>query len=222
MNIQKMITDIQNLEVNVSKTERVVSILSGSLLLYDSLAKKPKSFTQAFLSGFMIFRGATGHCPGYSIARKTSERKKTEGITVRANLTINKPADFVYHFWRKLENLPLFMKHLESVTVLDDEISEWKARIPGNLGNLAWKAAVIKDVKGKEIAWRSFSDAAIHNIGKIEFHKNNTFGTRMKVLISYQVPFGTTGETAAKVLNPFFQNMIEQDILRFKEYVENQ
>ncbi|MCY1246502.1 hypothetical protein D9M72_597410 [compost metagenome] len=44
----------------------------------------------------------------------------------------------------------------------------------------------------------------------------------MQVMISYQVPLGKIGETAAKVLNPIFENMIEKDIKRFKDYIENQ
>lgn len=216
-----LVSKIQNLEVNVSKTERVVSVISGSLMLYNSLAKKPKNYPRAILSAFMIFRGATGYCPSYELARKKVLVPKTSNITLKVNLTINKPVNFVYEFWRKLENLPLFMKHLESVTLLDDEISEWKLKLPGDLGNLSWKAAIIKDIENREISWRSFSDALIHNIGKVEFRENRSFGTKMSVLISYHAPFGTSGEMVAKVLNPIFENMIEQDIKRFKEYIEN-
>ena len=221
MNNTTLVSKIQNLEVNVSKTERVVSVISGSLMLYNSLVKKPKNYPRAILSGFMIFRGATGYCPSYELAKKKAEVPKALHITLRMNLTINKPVSFVYEFWRKLENLPLFMKHLESVTLLDDEISEWKAKLPGDLGNLSWKAAIIKDVRNREISWRSFSDAMLHNIGKVEFRENGSFGTKMSVLISYHAPFGTSGELVAKVLNTIFENMIEQDIKRFKHYIEN-
>jgi len=221
MSNSTIIEKVQNLEVNVSQTERVVSVLSGSLMLYNSLAKKPKSYPRALLSAFMIFRGVTGHCPGYKLAGQTLEPPKVSNVNIKVTLTINKPVNFVYQFWRKLENLPLFMKHLESVTIIDDEISEWKARIPGDIGNLSWKAAIIKDVENKEISWRSFADAFVHNVGKVEFHDNGSFGTKMNVVISYRAPFEKTGEMAAKVLNPIFENMVEQDVRRFKEYIEN-
>lgn len=215
------IPDFNNLEVNVSNTERVVSLLSGSLMLYDSLAKKPKKYPQLLLSAFMIFRGVTGHCPGYKLADKKKDLKVTSDSNIKVTITINKPVAFVYQFWRKLENLPLFMNYLESVTILDDEISEWKAVFPGNLGHLNWKAAIIKDIENKEIVWRSFSESWIHNIGKVEFHDNQKFGTKINVLISYRTPLGKSGEMITNVLNPFFENMIEQDIKRFKEYIEN-
>lgn len=214
-------TPFQNLEVNLSSTERLVSAVSGTLMLYNSLAKKDKNYPRSILSAFLIFRGISGHCPAYKIAGKTVTPEKPAIVNIKVDLSIDKPLYFVYQFWRNLENLPLFMKHLESVTVLDDEISEWKARIPGDLGNLTWKAAITKEVVNREIRWRSFSDAKIHNVGKVEFRENGSFGTNMKVLISYQVPFGKPLETVANVLNPIFENMIEQDVRRFKHYIEN-
>ncbi len=214
-------TSFKNLEVNVGAQERIVSVVSGSVLLYNSLAKKPKSIPRALLAGFMIFRGVTGHCPAYKLIGKKAAPVKVSNVNIKVNMTIDRPVSFVYQFWRKLDNLPLFMEHLESVTVLDEETSEWKAKIPGNLGNLTWKASIIKDEENREISWRSFSDALIHNVGKVEFHDNGSFGTKMYVVISYRAPLGKPGETAAKVLNPIFENMVEEDIKRFKEYVEN-
>lgn len=214
-------TSFKDIEVNIGTPERIASVLSGSALLYNSLAKKPKSISGALLAGFMIFRGATGHCPAYKLIGKKEEPVKISNVNIKVTMMIDKPVPFVYQLWRNLENLPLFMKHLESVTVLDEETSEWKAKIPGNLGNLTWKASIIKEEENREISWRSFSDALIHNVGKVEFHDNGSFGTKMHVVISYRAPLGKPGETAAKVLNPIFENMVEQDIKRFKEYAEN-
>lgn len=214
-------TSFKGMEVNIGTPERIVSVVSGSFLLYNSLAKKPKSIPRALVAGFIIFRGATGHCPAYKLIGKKAAPVKVSNVNIKVNMTIDKPVPFVYQFWRKLENLPLFMKHLESVTVLDEETSEWKAKIPGNLGNLTWKASIIKDEENREISWRSFSDALIHNVGKVEFHDNGSFGTKMYVVISYRAPLGKPGEIATKVLNPIFENMVEEDIKRFKEYVEN-
>ena len=221
MNTPITLAPLKNLEVNISTTERVVSVVSGSMMLYNSLAKKPKNLPRALLSAFMIFRGATGHCPGYKLAGKTLGPVKVSNVNIRVLLTINKNVNFVYENWRNLENLPLFMKHLESVTIIDEETSEWKAKIPGNFGNLNWKAAITKEVENREIQWRSFSDALIHHVGKVEFHDNGNFGTKMEVLISYRAPMAETGEMVAKVLNPIFANMVEQDLNRFKHYMEN-
>jgi len=221
MNNQTSVLPSQNLEVNVSQTERIVSVVSGSLLLYKSLTNKPKSYPRALLSAYMIYRGVSGFCPAYKLVGKKLVPPKVSNVNIRVMLTINKPVNYVYEFWRKLDNLPLFMKHLESVTILDEETSEWKVKIPGNLGSLKWKAAIIKDIENREISWRSFADSLIHSVGKVEFHDNGSFGTKMEVMISYRAPFAETGETIAKVLNPIFTHIVEQDVNRFKEYIEN-
>lgn len=211
----------KDLEVNVSTTERVVSLLSGSLMLYNSLAKKNRNYPRALLSAYMIYRGATGYCAGYKLAGKTLDPPKVSNINIRFFVTVNKPVYFVYQNWRNLENLPSIMKHLENVAIIDDEISEWTATIPGKIGQLKWKSAITKDVENREIHWRSFGEALIHNVGKVEFHDNGNFGTKMEVMISYRAPMAETGEMVGKVLNPIFANMIEQDVNRFKEFVEN-
>lgn len=211
----------QGLEVNVSTTERVVSVLSGSLMLYNSLNKKPKNVPRVLLAAFMIFRGATGHCPGYKLAKKTLEPPKVSNINIRFFVTVNKSLPFVYQHWRNLANLPVIMKHLESVEIIDDETSEWKATIPGKLGVYTWKGAITKEIENREIRWRSFGDSLIHHVGKVEFHDNGNFGTKMEVMISYRAPFEEAGEMVGKVLNPFIANMIEQDVNRFKDFVEN-
>ena len=38
-----------------------------------------------------------------------------EGVKVGKIITINRPISEIYSFWRKVENLPLFMSHLVSV-----------------------------------------------------------------------------------------------------------
>lgn len=209
------------LEVNVSTTERVISVVSGSLMLYNSLNKKPKNYPRALLSAYMIFRGATGHCPGYKLSGKTLEKKKSSNVNIRFFLTVDKPVYFVYQNWRDFENFPEIMKHLESVTKINDEVSEWTVVAPGNFGRMTWNVAVTKDIENREIQWRSFGESMLHHVGKVEFHDNGKFGTKMEVFISYRAPFDEVGEMVAKVVNPLIGNMIEQDVNRFKKYVEN-
>ena len=61
---------------------------------------------------------------------------------------MNRPRYQVYAFWRNLENLPRFMKHLANVKEIDSAHSHWEAIIPGNLGRLKWNAIVVKEEPG--------------------------------------------------------------------------
>jgi uncharacterized membrane protein len=69
----------------------------------------------------VIIRGTSGHCPFYSSIGKTKGVTHTDASKYKDWSYVNKSKDEVYAFWRKLENLPLFMKHLSSVTEIDAE-----------------------------------------------------------------------------------------------------
>ena len=129
---------------NVGEIERVVSIFVGSLLLTKGVRRFSLSGAATAFAGWrMINRGVTGQCSLYK-ALHVSTRQPDEGmlgskafthplhqhIRVEKTITINKPIEQVFSFWRNLENLPRFMDHLESVQVLDDKRSHWKAKEP--------------------------------------------------------------------------------------------
>ena len=54
-------------------------------------------------------------------------RQRTS-IRVSKTFTINAPPDEVYTFWRQLDNLPRFMRHLESVEPLGGRITRGRVR----------------------------------------------------------------------------------------------
>jgi uncharacterized membrane protein len=136
-------------------------------------------------------------------------------------MTVNSPRTEVYAFWRRLENLPLFMKHLESVDELSDTVSAWKVRIPGGLGDIRWEAEIVKDVEDTEISWQSAPGASIENAGKINFSDAPSGATRIDVMISYRAPMGVMGERMSRLLTPVFREMIEKDIQGFKYFMED-
>ena len=93
----------------------------------------------------------------------SQKRHRTDGlqsvsaprqIEVRKTITVARPPSDVYAFWRNLENLPRFMEHLESVRVLDDLRSSWKAKGPAG-SEYEWQAEITEDRPGELIAWRS-------------------------------------------------------------------
>src|SRR5690606_33581181 len=70
-----------------------------------------------------------------------------------AVVTINRGVPDVYMFWRRLENLPLFMPHLRSVQVLDERWSHWVVDAFGT--TVEWRAEIVADERDRRIAWRS-------------------------------------------------------------------
>src|SRR5688572_6727754 len=104
--------------INVGWNERIASATIGAFLFssgLNNLFKHPlNSLVKTAIGGALLYRGLSGNCPVYTSLGKTKNVHHTSAVNIRTGLIVNKPKDEVYAFWRKLENLPLFMKHLAS------------------------------------------------------------------------------------------------------------
>lgn len=211
---------LPKLKTNVSTIERIAMITTGGYLLYKGLSQKNKSIAKISSGGAMLLRGASGYCPVYD-AVDHLKNDKASNVNIRINSTIDKPVNEVYAFWRDFENLPKFMTHIESVKPLSYTTSKWTANGPAGIGTLSWKAEIVKDEKDRLISWQSLPDSSIQNAGKVVFRPSENGGTEIIVTISYHAPLGIAGEGAAKLLNPYFEKLVKEDLLNFKTYLES-
>ncbi len=216
-------TEHQSAPINLTWPERYISIASGVKLAYSGfrhLFKSPfSSIIKLGAGGYLLNRGVTGHCELYSqIGKHTTG---PVNVNIRSSFTINKPRAEVYAFWRKLDNLPLFMNHLESVDVLDGERSHWVLKLPTGVATVSWDAEIVHDIPGEMIGWSSLPGSIIDNAGKVRFRDTfNDHGTLVDVVISYQPPAGGLGAGLAHVLNPVFKKMVDDDVHNFKQYMD--
>lgn len=208
------------LVTNVGPAERIVSLVGGAFLLYDTIKNRKANMFQAMTGTYLLLRGATGFCLLYNGAGKKHVGYRPRNVNIRTSMIVNRPRDQVYAFWRRLENLPLFMKHLKKVEILDEHHSEWTAALAGDIGMLSWTSEIVKDDPGDTLSWRSMPDAAIRNAGKIRFRDAGESGTRVDIVISYHAPMGVLGEKAGRLLNPVFTDMVKEDVKNFKNYIE--
>src|SRR5678815_283897 len=82
------------------------------------------------------------------------------GIHAKGTCIVNLPPEEVYSFWRDFQNLPRFMRHLDSVIDMGDGRSRWKAKGPAGM-EVEWDATIIADVPGELITCLLYtSDAA--------------------------------------------------------------
>ena len=208
--------------INMSLPERYFSIAAAVKLGFSRIKNIFKSPFASILklgaSGYLVNRGITGHCELYSQAGKTGTG--AVNVNLRTSIIVNKPREEVYAFWRRLDNLPLFMKHLESVEVIDDTHSHWVLKLPTGVANVSWDAEIVHDEPGYMIGWSSLPDSIIDNAGKVRFRDTPEGGTRVDIVISYQPPAGGIGVSLAHVLNPVFKKMVDDDIQNFKQYID--
>src|SRR5262249_759005 len=142
------------------------------------------------------------------------------GIRVDRAVTILKPRDEVYRFWRELDHLPRFMKHLISVTEMGRGRSHWVARGPGGR-KVEWDAAIHHEVDNELLGWRSLPGADVDNAGTVLFiDAPGGRGTEVKVELQYNPPVGVLGAFAAKILGEEPSEQIEEDLGRLKQLLE--
>jgi uncharacterized membrane protein len=147
-------------------------------------------------------------------------RDSKSGIEVTESITIKRPRHEVYGFWHNFENLPRFMAHLESVQVLDDRRSHWKAKAPAGT-TVEWDAETIEDRPNELIAWRSLPEADVPNSGLVRFKDApGNRGTEVQVELRYQPPGGKLGSLLAKLFGEEPQQQVKGDLRRFKQVME--
>jgi uncharacterized membrane protein len=136
------------------------------------------------------------------------------------SVTINRPRDEVYKFWRDFGNLPTFMQHLVSVTPNGNGRSQWVAKAPAG-ATVEWTAEVVEDRAGSLISWRSLAGSDVQNEGSVRFADAPADrGTEVRVELSYDAPAGSAGVLVAKLFGEEPAQQLRDDMRRFKQVME--
>jgi uncharacterized membrane protein len=134
-------------------------------------------------------------------------------------VTIYKPRQEVYAFWRAWQNLPRFARHLKQVEDLGGNRTRWTTE--GPQGDVSWEAETTQDVPNELIAWRTIGDADVPNHGEVTFKDAPMDrGTEVVVRIRYDIPYGIFGELAARVTGNSPEAEIAEAMRRFKCILE--
>jgi uncharacterized membrane protein len=135
---------------------------------------------------------------------------------VMFSVTINRPPEEVYAFFRQLENLPRFMNWLESVEQ-HGRRSHWVARLPVG-GTVRWDAEVVHDVPGERLAWHTVGISLFAHRGNVTFAtRPGGEGTEVRVQLELGIPGATPSATLAKLLT---KAQIKGDLRRLKQVLE--
>jgi uncharacterized membrane protein len=146
--------------------------------------------------------------------------KRARPLRLTAAITVNRPAAEVYGYWRRLEQLPTFMEHLEQVRPNGDRRSTWTAKAP--LGRkVRWEAELTDDVPGNRLAWQSVGRTKVPHRGEVRFTPApGDRGTEVRVVLQYSVPGGKAGAAFARLLGEDPHQQVEDDLRRFKQVME--
>ena len=198
--------------------ERWASIIGGGAMVLTGLQQRSlKGILTAIAGGGLVYQGTQGKSTVQQLGDAVG---LDQAIRVEKTVTINRPAADLYGFWRNLTNLPTFMRHLQSVQVMDDRRSHWVANAP--LGQeMEWDAVIVNDEPNHLIAWTSIDDAPVENSGFVRFQPaTGDRGTEVKVVMEYQPPGGMLGTVIAKIFGEEPEQQIGDELNRFKQLME--
>ncbi len=183
-------------------------VIGGSALaLYGITRRSLSGLTLAAVGGAAIYLGAK---------QESLEREPVAHASVLINAT---PAE-IYNFWRNFENLPTFMRHLESVRVTGDGRSHWTAI--GPLGaRVSWDAEIINQREGESIEWHSLPDSDLLVDGFVHFRPAPADrGTIVRAIVRYTLPRNKTGRNMGHILGKYPEFIMQQDLRRLKALIE--
>jgi uncharacterized membrane protein len=142
----------------------------------------------------------------------------TDWLEHSVQVEVEVPIELVWGLWSDLEQMPKWMKWIDSVNISEDnpEISLWKLSTGGL--DFTWKSRITKIIPNQIIQWESVD--GLPNQGAIRFYDrpNNSI---VKMTVSYAIP-GLIGKLMDNLfLGKVVESTIQADLERFKEYALN-
>jgi uncharacterized membrane protein len=206
--------------------ENWLALSAGAVLLLVGASRRSMvGACLAVASAPLLYRGITGRWPDVLNGSGQPDSTKAAlggdgGVHVRESIRLEVPVGDVYQFWRRLENLPQFMTHLDRVTEGVDGRSHWVTSGPGGLA-VAWDAEIINEVENKVLAWRSLPGSDVVTAGSVNFDAARAGrSTQVSVHLQYAPPAGKAGALVASLFGREPSQTVREDLRHFKQLLE--
>ena len=158
--------------------------------------------------------------PADSAPGRTARQSRFGDYAVTGrSVTINRPRQEIYEFWRDFGNLARFMESVESVHGVHD-VSVWTIAAPMGR-SVEVRTRIVQDRPGEEIAWRATDDSQIDTEGKVMFRDApGDRGTVVEAVVAYRPPMGEMGRIVAKLFQAEPAIQARRDLKRLKMLLE--
>lgn len=128
---------------------------------------------------------------------------------------VDAPVEHVWALWSDLEQMPRWMKWIESVTILPDnpDLSRWKLASGGF--EFSWLSRITKLTPHQIIQWESVD--GLPNRGAIRFYDRKGKST-VKLTVAYSIPTLIGQLMDNLFLGRVVESTIQADLNRFRDY----
>lgn len=125
------------------------------------------------------------------------------------------PIDVVWGLWSDLEQMPRWMKWINSVEILADnpDLSRWQ--LASGSFKFSWLSRILKTVPNQIIQWESVD--GLPNRGAVRFYDRHS-SSIVKLTVAYAIP-GILGQLMDNLfLGRIVESTLQADLDRFKDY----
>jgi uncharacterized membrane protein len=139
----------------------------------------------------------------------------TDWLEHSVQVEVETPVDHVWTLWSDLEQMPRWMKWIDSVHILeeDPELSQWTLASGGL--EFHWLSRILKVVPNQIIQWESVD--GLPNRGAIRFYDRGDRSI-VKLTVAYAIP-GFLGQLMDNLfLGRLVESTIKADLERFRDY----
>ncbi len=200
--------------INGPNIERAISAAAGTVFLTQAFRRGGfLGFTLGALGAGLVVKAVRGRP---SLVRRVSP----ERLRIQRAITVEAQPDELYAFWRDFQNLPRFMRHVQSVRVLDEQRTEWTAMGPGS-ARIRWRAEIVEDRPNERISWRSIERSPIDQRGTVRFIPAPGDGaTEVHLTLEYAPPANTVGIIVGTLLIGLTAQKMQEDLRHLKQLYE--
>jgi uncharacterized membrane protein len=139
---------------------------------------------------------------------------------VGRTVTVNRPRQELYQFWRQFGNLAKFMQNVRSVHSATAMLAHWEADAPREQ-SVEWTTVISEDIPNELIAWRSVDGSRVVQEGRVEFRDApSRRGTEVTATILFQRTGGALGGLLAQLFHHDPKTHTRRQLRRFKQLME--
>ncbi|MCC2679144.1 MAG: cyclase [Pseudobdellovibrio sp.] len=138
----------------------------------------------------------------------------------RFAVTIGKPIEEVFNFWRNFQNLSFFMKDLKEVEVLSPTLTRWVMELKNGV-KATWDAEVTAERKNEMISWKSLPGSEVETDGSVWFSPApQGKGCVVSLVMNYSAPGGKVTEFITKLTGEDGDTLMQVNLRRLKAFLE--
>ena len=139
----------------------------------------------------------------------------TDWLEHSVQIEVAVPIELAWNLWSDLEQMPRWMKWIDSVKVLEEnrDLSRWKLASKGF--EFSWLSRILKISPQQIIQWESVD--GLPNRGAVRFYDRKG-SSIVKLTIAYGIP-GILGEIMDNLfLGRIVESTLQADMERFRDY----